>query len=70
MSISVFGVGMTPLPNTIPTSFEKSDLLEFAFSPEPIIKRVAWETVALKIDFIGATPDFFTTWCVICRSIL
>jgi hypothetical protein len=70
ISIPVFGVGATLLLKTIPASFEKSDLLEFTFSPEPIIKRISWETVALKIDFIGAAPDFFMTWCVICRSIL
>ena len=55
---------------TIPASFEKSDLLEFAFGPEPIIKLIAWETVTLKIDFICAAPDFFVTWRVVCRSML
>jgi hypothetical protein len=70
MSISVFGVGATPLLKTIPTPFEKSDLLEFAFGPVPIINLIAWEAVTLKINFIGAAPDFFLTWCVVCRSIL
>jgi len=58
------------LLKTIPVLFEKSDLLELAFCPQPIIKLIAWETVALNIDFIGAAPDFLMTWCVVCRSIL
>jgi hypothetical protein len=70
MSIPVFGVGATPLLKTIPTPFEKSDLLEFAFGPEPIIKLIAWEAVTLEIDFICATPDFFVTRRVVCRRIL
>jgi hypothetical protein len=61
MSISLFGFGATPLLNTIPASFEKSDLLEFTFGPEPIIKRIAWESVTLKIDLICAAADFFAT---------
>jgi hypothetical protein len=69
ISIPAFGV-RTTLLKTIPASFEESDLLEFTFGPEPIIKLIAWVAVALKIDFIGAAPDFFMTWCVICRSIL
>jgi hypothetical protein len=69
MSISVFSVGATPLLKTIPTPFEKTNLLEFAFGPEPIIKLVAWEAVTLKIDFICAAPDFFVTWRVVCRRI-
>jgi len=32
------------LLKTIPVLCEKSDLAEFALSPEPIIKFVAWET--------------------------
>src|SRR5713226_1597057 len=70
MSISVLGVGMVLLLKTIPASFEKSDLLEFTFGPEPIIKLIAWEAVTLKIDFICAAPDFFVTWRVVCGSIL
>jgi len=70
MSISVLGVGMVLLLKTIPASFEKSDLLELTFGPEPIIKLIAWEAVTLKIDFIGAAPDFFLSWFVVCRSIL
>jgi len=70
MSISVFGVGATPLLKTIPTPFEKSDLLEFTFGPVPIIKLIAGEAVTLKIDFICAAPDFFVTWRVVCGSIL
>jgi hypothetical protein len=70
MSISVFGVRATPLLKTIPASFEKSDLSEFTFGPEPIIKRIAWEVVTLKIDFICAAPNFFVTGCVVCRSIV
>ncbi len=69
MSISVSGAGATPLLNTTPALFEKSDLLEFAFGPVPIIKLIAWEGATLKIDFICAAPDFFVSWCVVCRSI-
>jgi hypothetical protein len=70
MSISVSGVGAMPLLKTIPASFEKSDLLEFTFGPQPIIKLIAWKAVTLKVDFICAAPDFFLTWCVVCRRIL
>jgi hypothetical protein len=70
MSISVLGVGATLLLKTIPASFEKSDLLEFPFGSEPIIKLIAWEAVALKIDFICTAPDFFLTWRGVCRSVL
>jgi hypothetical protein len=58
------------LLKTIPASFEKSYLLEFTFGPEPIIKLISWLAVTLKVDFICAAPDFFMTWCVVCRSIL
>jgi len=58
------------LLKTIPASFEKSDLLEFTFGPEPIIKLVAWEVATFKIDLISAAPNFFMTWCVVCRVIL
>jgi len=61
---------MTPLLKTIPTPFEKSDLLEFTFGPEPIIKLIAWEAVTLKIDFIRAAPDFLLIPGLVCRSIL
>jgi len=61
---------MVLLLKTIPASFEESDLLELTFGPEPIIKLIAWEAVTLKIDFIGAAPDFFLSWFVVCRSIL
>ncbi len=61
---------MVLLLKTIPASFEKSDLLEFTFGSEPIIKLIAWRAVTLKIDFICAAPDFFVTWCVVCRRIL
>jgi hypothetical protein len=70
MSISVFGIGAIPLLEAIPDSFEKSDLLEFTFGPEPISERIGWEAVTLKIDFICATPDFFVTWSVVCGGIL
>jgi hypothetical protein len=70
MSISVFGIGAISSLAMTPGSFENSDLLEFTFGPEPIIERIAWEAVTLKIFFIGATPDLFVTWCVVCRSIL
>jgi hypothetical protein len=69
MSISVVGVELTPLLKTIPALFEKSDLLKFTFGPEPIIKLIAWQAVTLKVDFIGAAPNFVVTWCVLCRSI-
>jgi hypothetical protein len=58
-----------PLLKTIPVSREKSDLLEFAFGPEPIVNLIAWEVATLKIDFICAAPDFFVTWRVDYRSI-
>ena len=45
------------LLKTIPVLCEKSDLAEFALSPEPIIKFAAWETAALEINFISAAPD-------------
>src|SRR6266404_3037937 len=45
------------------------DLLEFAFRSEPIVKLIAWEAVPFKINFICAEPDFFATWCAVCRSI-
>src|SRR5713226_4427416 len=70
MSISVSRVGAMPLLKTIPVFFEESDLLEFTFGPEPIIKLIAWLAVALKVDFICAAPNFFVTWRVVCRSIL
>jgi len=57
------------LLKTIPASFEKRDLLELTFGPVPIIKLIALEAVTLKIDFIGAAPDFFVTWRVDYRSI-
>src|SRR5882762_8641094 len=46
-----------PLLKTIPVSREKSDLLEFAFGPEPIVNLIAWEVATLKIDFICAAPE-------------
>ena len=70
MSLRVFRVGSIPLLKTIPASFEKSELLEFAFGSEPVIKLIAGVAVALKVNFISAAPDFFVTWCVVCRSIL
>src|SRR5437879_6316305 len=70
MSISAVGVEVTPLLKTIPALFEKSDLLKFTLGSEPVIKLIAWVAVTLKIDFIGAAPDFFVIWRVVCRSIL
>jgi hypothetical protein len=70
MSTSFLRVRVTLLLKTIPASLEKSDLLELTFGPEPIIKFIAWEAVTLKIDFVCAAPDFFVTWCVVCRGIL
>jgi len=57
--------------NTIPVSCEKSELLEFAFGPVPIVKLIPWEAATFKIDFICAPPDFFVTWylgrgCLVC----
>src|SRR5258708_6250575 len=69
MSISVSGVGATPLLKTIPVLGEQGDLLDFAFGPVPIIKLIAWEAATLKIDFVCTAPDFFVTWCVVSRSI-
>ena len=69
MSISVSGVGATPLLKTIPVLGEQSDFLEFAFGPVPIINLIAWEAGTLKIDFVCAAPDFLLTWCVVSRSI-
>jgi hypothetical protein len=69
MSIPVLGVGVMLRLKTIPASFEKNDLLEFTFGPEPIIKLIAWEAVTLKIYFVCAASNFFVTWCVVCRSI-
>jgi hypothetical protein len=70
MSISVFGIGAIPLLEAIPGSFEKSDLLKFAFGPEPISQLIAWETVTLKIDFICSAPNFLLAWSGACVSIL
>ncbi len=70
MSLSVFGVGATPPLKTIPASCEKSDLLEFAFGPESIIKLTAWEAATLKIDFICAVRDFVVTWSVAYRCLV
>jgi hypothetical protein len=70
MSISVLGARVTLLLKPIPVLSEKSDLLEFTFGPEPIIKFIAGVAVALKVNFISAAPDFFVTWCVVCRGIL
>jgi hypothetical protein len=61
MSISVSGVGATQSLKTIPVFREKSDLLEFAFGLQPIIKLIAWEAAVLKKDFVCATADFFVT---------
>jgi hypothetical protein len=70
MSIPFLGVGVMPLLETIPASFEKSDLLEFTFGPVPIIKLIAWRVATLEIDFKCAAPDFFVTWRVVSGSIL
>jgi hypothetical protein len=53
----------------MPVSCEKTDLFEFAFGPEPIIKLVPWAAVTLKIDFICALPDFFVTWWLAFRCL-
>jgi hypothetical protein len=53
------------LLKTIPVLCEKSDLAEFALSPEPIIKFAAWQTSALEIDFISAAPDLVVIRLVI-----
>jgi hypothetical protein len=70
MSISVLGAGVTLLLKAIPVLSEQSELLEFAFGPEPIIKLIVWQAAALKVDFICAAPDFFVSWRVVCRSFL
>jgi hypothetical protein len=61
---------MTPLLKTIPALFEKRDLLQFTFGPEPIIKLIAWQVATLKVDFICAATDLFVSWRVVCRSFL
>jgi hypothetical protein len=62
MSISILGVGVVLLLKTIPASFEKRDLLEFTFGPEPIFKLIARVAITLKINFIGPAPDTFVAW--------
>jgi hypothetical protein len=69
MSISVLGAAVTLLLRATPALSEQSELLELAFGSEPVIKLSASVAVTLKIDFIGAAPDFFVTWYVPCRSI-
>src|SRR5260370_19384495 len=44
-------------------------MLEFAFGLQPIVKLIAREAATLKIDFIGAVPDFFATWRMVCGSV-
>jgi hypothetical protein len=56
ISISVSRIAAMLL-KTIQVRCEKSDLAEFALSPEPIIKLAAWQTPALEIDFVSAAPD-------------
>jgi hypothetical protein len=62
MSLSVFGAALTPLLETIPASCKKSDLLEFAFGPEPIVKFLAGVGAALEIDLVGAKPNLVLSW--------
>jgi hypothetical protein len=62
MSLSVFGAAFTPLLKAIPASYEKSDLLEFAFGPEPIVKFLAGMGAAFEIDFVCAEPNLVLSW--------
>ena len=64
MSLSVFGAAFTPLLKTIPASCEKSDLLEFAFGPEPIVKFLAGMGAALEINLVCAEPNLVLRWLV------
>jgi hypothetical protein len=62
--LSVFGAALTPLLEAIPASCEKSDLLEFAFGPEPIVKFLAVMAATLKIDLVCAKPNLVLSWPV------
>jgi hypothetical protein len=64
MSLSVFGAAFTPLLKAIPASCEKSDLLEFAFGPEPIVKFLAGMGAALEINLVCAEPNLVLRWLV------
>jgi hypothetical protein len=65
--MSVLGAGGTPLLKAIPVSCEKSDLLEFAFGPEPIVKFLASMGAALEIDLVCAEPNLVLRWLVALR---
>jgi hypothetical protein len=65
MSVPAFEASFTPLLKTIPTSCEKSDLLEFAFRPEPIVKFLARMGAALEIVLVCAEPDLVLSWPVV-----
>jgi hypothetical protein len=65
MSLSVFGAAFTPLLKAIPPLCEKSDLLEFAFGPEPIVKFLAVMGAALEIDLVRAQPNLVLSWPVV-----
>jgi len=62
--MSVLGAGGTPLLKAIPVSCEKSEFLEFAFGPEPIVKFLAGMGAALKIDLVCAKPNLVLSWPV------
>jgi hypothetical protein len=64
MSLSVFGAALTPLLEAIPASCEKSNLLEFAFGSEPIVKFLAGMGAALEIELVCAEPDLILSWPV------
>jgi hypothetical protein len=64
MSLSVFGPAIAPLLKAIPASSEKSDFLEFAFGPEPIVKFLAGMGAALDIDLVCSDPNLVLRWRV------
>lgn len=64
MSLSVFGAAFTPSLEAIPASSEKSDLLEFAFGPQPIVELLARMGSALQIELVCAEPNLVLGWLV------
>jgi hypothetical protein len=63
--MSVLGARGTPLLKAIPVSREKSEFLEFAFGPEPIVEFLAWTGAALEIDLVCAELDLVLSWPVV-----
>ena len=63
MSLPVFGAAFTPFLKAIPAPCE-SDLLEFAFGPEPIVKFLAGMGAALEIELVCTEPNLVMRWPV------